>query len=72
VAKNGLRIFTIAMLETRVDSGYLRGRSHHQGGLYSFAIALAGIFALIWLLRKGEDALRRTDLKPVSVTSSVD
>jgi exosortase len=47
VAKNGLRIFTIAMLGTRVDPGYLTGRLHHQGGILFFAIALLGIvFAL--------------------------
>jgi len=55
VAKNGLRIFTIAMLGTRVDSGYLTGRFHHQGGIVFFAIALFGIFALLWILQRGED-----------------
>jgi exosortase len=54
VAKNGLRIFTIAMLGTRVDPGYLTGRLHHQGGILFFAIILAAVFALIWILRKRE------------------
>lgn len=54
VAKNGLRIFTIAMLGTRVDPGYLTGRFHHQGGIVFFAIALLGIFILLWVLRRGE------------------
>ena len=54
VAKNGLRIFTIAMLGTRVDPGYLTGRLHHQGGIVFFAIILAAVFALLWILRKGE------------------
>jgi exosortase len=54
VAKNGLRIFTIAMLGTRVDPGYLTGRLHHQGGIVFFAIILVAVFALIWILRKGE------------------
>jgi exosortase len=54
VAKNGLRIFTIAMLATRVDPGYMNGRLHHQGGIVFFAIALFGIFALLWILRRTE------------------
>jgi exosortase/archaeosortase family protein len=54
VAKNGLRIFTIAMLGTRVDPGYLTGRLHHQGGIVFFAIILAAVFALIRILRKRE------------------
>ena len=55
IAKNGLRIFTIAMLGTRVDSGYLTGRLHHQGGIVFFGIALLGIFGLLWILRRGEN-----------------
>lgn len=54
VAKNGLRIFTIAMLATRVDPAYLTGKLHHQGGIIFFVIALIGIFAVLWLLRKRE------------------
>lgn len=55
VAKNGLRIFTIAMLATRVDPGYLTGRLHHEGGIVFFLIALLGLFLLLWILRKGDD-----------------
>jgi exosortase len=55
VAKNGLRIFTIAMLGTRVDPGYLTGRLHHEGGIIFFTIALIGVFVLLWILRRGED-----------------
>jgi exosortase len=55
IAKNGLRIFTIAMLGTRVDPGYLTGRFHHQGGSVFFAVAIICIFGLIWLLRRGEE-----------------
>lgn len=54
VAKNGLRIFAIAMLGTRVDPGYLTGSFHHQGGIIFFAIALIVIFALLWILQRGE------------------
>jgi exosortase len=54
VAKNGLRIYAIAMLSTRVDAGFLHGRLHRQGGFIFFAIALATIFLLLWLLRRSE------------------
>ena len=54
VAKNGLRIFTIAMLGTRVDESYLTGRFHHQGGVVFFAIGLGGIFLVLWILRRSE------------------
>jgi exosortase len=54
IAKNGLRIFTIGMLTTRVDPSYLNGRLHHNGGIVFFLIALAVIFLLLWWLRRGE------------------
>jgi exosortase len=64
VAKNGLRIFTIAMLGTRVDPAYLTGRLHHEGGVIFFAIVLLVIFALLWILRKGDGLLREPTLRP--------
>jgi exosortase len=54
IAKNGLRIFTIAMLGTRVDPGYLTGRLHRNGGVLFLALVLAIVFAVIALLRKGD------------------
>ena len=67
VAKNGLRIFTISMLGTRVDPGYLTGRFHHQGGIVFFLVALGLIFALIWLLKRAENKEAPTrNLVPVS------
>lgn len=60
IAKNGLRIFTIAMLGTRVDPGYLTGRLHHQGGILFFAIALLGIFLALAIAQKQESALLKT------------
>jgi exosortase len=61
VAKNGLRIFTLAMLGTRVDRGYLTGRLHHQGGIVFFAFSLLLIFAALWLLERSE---RRSSERP--------
>ena len=65
IAKNGLRIFTIAMLGTRVDPGYLTGKLHHQGGVVFFAITLIAVFALFWILRKREGLSIKSGLKPV-------
>lgn len=55
IAKNGLRIFTIAMLATRVDRSFLTGRLHRQGGIIFFLIALVVIFLLLWILRRREE-----------------
>ena len=57
VAKNGLRIFTIGMLGTRVDPSYLTGRLHHNGGIVFFLIALVMIFLLLWFLQRSERGL---------------
>jgi len=70
IAKNGLRIFTISMLGTHVDPGYLTGRLHHQGGIIFFMIALATVFLLIWILRRGEDSdVPAAGLLPASLDS---
>jgi exosortase len=55
--KNGLRIFTIVELGTRVDSGYLTGKLHHQGGIVFFAVAVLIVIALIWMFRRFEPPL---------------
>jgi exosortase len=54
VVKNGLRIFVIAMLATRVDPSFLTGRLHREGGIIFFLIALGTIFLLLWMVRRGE------------------
>jgi exosortase len=54
VVKNGLRIFVLAMLTTRVDRSFITGRLHHQGGIIYFLIALATIILLIWIARRGD------------------
>ncbi len=58
VAKNGLRIFVLAMLTTRVDRSFITGRLHHQGGIIYFLIALAAIVMLIWIAHHGEKKSR--------------
>ena len=54
IAKNGLRIFAIGMLTTRVDRSFLTGWLHHDGGIVFFLVALAVVFAILWVLRKSE------------------
>ena len=60
VAKNGLRIFVLAMLSTHVDRSFLTGRLHHEGGVIYFVIALVAIFFLIWVARRGEHMPKAT------------
>ncbi len=54
VAKNGLRIFTIAELGTRVDPGFLNGSLHHHGGFVFFGVSVVAMIALLWMLRRSE------------------
>lgn len=63
IAKNGLRIFTIGMLGTRVDPSFLTGRLHRQGGIIFFLIALAAIFLMLWIARRGEYEMPRHSAK---------
>ena len=69
VAKNGLRIFSIAMLGTQVDRKFITGSFHHQGGIIFFAIALMATFGLLWVLRRGE--ILSPDLAPIPVKVAV-
>jgi exosortase/archaeosortase family protein len=55
VVKNGLRIFVLGMLGTRVDPSFLTGILHRQGGILYFLIALAAIFLLLWMARRGDE-----------------
>ena len=54
VAKNGLRIFTIAELGTRVDRGFLNGNLHQHGGFVFFGVSVVAMIVLLWVLRKTE------------------
>ena len=59
VAKNGLRIFTIAELGTRVDPGFLDGKLHHHGGIIFFGLSVVAVVALLWILRRTEFRMPR-------------
>ena len=61
VAKNGLRIFTIGELGTRVDPGFLNGKFHHNGGIVFFAISVM----VLWILRRTESQMRRQHPLPL-------
>jgi exosortase len=54
ITKNAFRIFTIAMLGTRVDPGFLNGSLHRQGGLLFYGLAVALMVALVVGLRRKE------------------
>jgi exosortase len=67
IAKNGLRIFTISMLGTRVDPGFLHGNLHRHGGIVFFLLALGAVVLLLWLLNRSENSVPTSILKPVPV-----
>jgi exosortase len=67
VVKNALRIVTIAQLGTRVDSAFLTGKLHHNGGIVFFAISVVGMGALLWLLYRNE--LHASGAKQESVST---
>ena len=53
--KNGLRIFVISQLGTRVDPGFFDGDLHHRGGVIFFAFSLVVMTVLLWGLRRTEN-----------------
>jgi exosortase len=55
VAKNGLRILVISELGTRVDPAFLDGKLHHHGGIIFFAVSVAAVTALLWILQRTEN-----------------
>jgi exosortase len=59
IIKNGIRIFTLSTLGMYVDSSFLTGRLHHEGGIVFFALALAGLWIVVWLLQRIENATMR-------------
>jgi exosortase len=58
IAKNAIRIFTLAMLGTHVNPDFLEGRLHHQGGGVFFALSLAILLVFLWGLQMLEKRLR--------------
>jgi exosortase/archaeosortase family protein len=56
ILRNGLRIMTIAWLCVHVDPKMINSYIHRQGGPIFFALSLIPFLALLWALRKSEDA----------------
>ena len=54
LAKNGLRVFTLAILGVYVDPAFLNGWLHHHGGIVFFLVFLASLFTLLRLVRWAE------------------
>ncbi len=69
IAKNGLRIFILAVLGVYVDRGFLNGRLHRQGGIVFFLLSLASLFVLIWLVGWAERKAAQPALKEAASLS---
>jgi hypothetical protein len=54
VVKNGVRIFTLTVLGTYVDPGFLSGPLHRRSGIVFFLMTLGLLVLLLLLLRKLE------------------
>lgn len=54
IVKNGIRIATLTILAQYVDSGFLYGRLHHEGGVVFFLIGLLLLLPVFWLLQRSE------------------
>lgn len=54
IVKNGIRIATLTILAQYVDSGFLYGRLHHEGGVVFFLIGLVLLLPVFWLLQRSE------------------
>jgi len=75
IAKNGVRIFTISMLGTRVDPGFLHGNLHQHGGILFFLLALFVVLLLLWLLNWNENRASenyRHERKPLGARQQPD
>ena len=57
IFKNAVRIVVISTLSAYVDTGYLHGQLHHEGGvvfsLVGIALFVPLLFALQWLENRG-------------------
>jgi exosortase/archaeosortase family protein len=62
IAKNGLRVFTLAGLSAYLNPEILDSPLHRQGGILFFLIALAGLLAMIWMVTKLELMTVRPEL----------
>ncbi len=54
IAKNGLRIVTLALLGVYVDRRVLSGPLHEAGGIPFFLVGIMGLAIVLWALRRRE------------------
>jgi len=52
IVKNAVRIFTLSLLGTHVDPGFLTGRLHKQGGVVFFSLSVIGLWLIICALQE--------------------
>src|SRR5579863_1321778 len=74
IFKNGIRIFVISMLGTRVDPGFLHGNLHRHGGVVFYLLALLILLLLLWILNRTQGASsedHRQGQKPVRMGQRV-
>jgi exosortase len=65
IAKNGLRIFALAILGIYVDPGFLKGSLHQYGGMPFFVLSLLALRLVVWLLQKARgESQSRADHGP--------
>jgi exosortase len=64
IAKNAVRIFTLAMLGMHVNPDFLEGRLHHEGGGVFFALSLALLLAILWGLQTLENRMGKAKTDP--------
>ena len=69
VFKNAVRIFTLSMLATHVDPGFLSGDLHHRGGIVFFLLALGIICLLTWLLQDTRSDTNSSQIRPRTAES---
>jgi exosortase len=60
VLKNGIRIVTLSLLGTHVDTSFITGKLHHEGGIVFYLIALAILAPIVFWLYSSERGLPST------------
>ena len=70
ILKNAIRITTLTVLALRVDPSFLTGRLHHQGGFVFYLIAMALMYPVWKLLKRGDKVGQPKSDLPVWETSA--
>jgi exosortase len=70
IIKNGVRIATLTLLAVHVDSSFLTGHLHHDGGFVFFMLGMLILLPLLWWLQKTEAARLDRGGLPASAATS--